>query len=88
VLQVYFPTCPIGKNIICKEDQNYIERFEKSTSFQHFNPGVKATRKSNHQRALVTRSFLMFRHLMKAVTAALTKRAFSNAKVVHSEGRF
>jgi len=40
----------------------------------------KATRKSNHQCALVTRSFLVFRHMMKAVTVALTKKAFSNAK--------
>jgi len=40
----------------------------------------KATRKSNHQCALITRSFLVFRHMKKAVTAALTKKAISNAK--------
>jgi len=40
----------------------------------------KATRKSNHQCTLITHSFLVFRHMMKAVTAALTKKAVSNAK--------
>jgi len=40
----------------------------------------KATRKSNHQCALITRSFLVFRHMVKAVTAALTKKAVSDAK--------
>jgi len=29
---------------------------------------------------MITRSFLVFRHMMKAATAALTKKAVSNAK--------
>jgi len=50
-------------------------------SFQHLFLEYKATRKSNHQCALITRSFLVFRYMMKAVTAALTKNTVSNAKV-------
>jgi len=40
----------------------------------------EATHKSNHQCALITRFFLVFKHMMKAVAAVLTKKDVSNAK--------
>jgi len=40
----------------------------------------KATSKFNYQCVFITRSLLVFRHKMKAVTADLRKKAVSNAK--------
>jgi len=48
----------------------------------------KATRKCNHQCALTTRSFLVFRHMMKALRQLLPKKPSQTLSVVHSEGRF
>jgi len=48
----------------------------------------KAAHKSNHQCALITRSFLVFRHTMKAVTAAnhwiRSGKITTKTKMLHS----
>jgi len=36
VLQVFFPTCPIGKNSICKTDHNYFDRCENKNELSTF----------------------------------------------------
>jgi len=57
VLQVFFPTCSIGQNSICKTDKNYIDGFEKVWVFNILILEYKAIRKSNHQCALITLLF-------------------------------
>jgi len=36
VLQVFFRTCPIGQNSICKTGQNYFDRFENKYELSTF----------------------------------------------------
>jgi len=68
----------MGQNSICKTNQNYLDRFENKHELSIFSSwGLK---QYNHQCAVITHSFLVFRHMMKAVTAAFMKKVVSSAK--------
>jgi len=58
----------LGKTASAKRTRIILTDLKISMSFQHFNPAVKSNMQI--QSPMCTRSFLVFRHMMKAIKGA------------------